>query len=159
MAKRFQFRLQTLLRVRELREREAKRKFGAKRADIAQVDQLNRQTAEEISQRQDTLRQHQRQGMLAPHELVRERAWISHLRRTIVEGQALRAKLVKELEALQEEWHRARTQKRIIEKLRERRREEHVKERKRREQAESDELAQQLLAFNRASPAATAGRN
>lgn len=146
MAKRFHFPLETLLRVREVREREAKRKVGLKQAEIARLDQLNRQTAEEIFARQDILRQHQR-GTLTPNDIVREQAWIAYLRRTIFQRQAQRAGLVKELGVLQEALRQARVQKRIIEKLRERRWDEYVKDRKRREQAESDELAQQLHVY------------
>jgi flagellar FliJ protein len=146
VAKRFYFPLETLLRVREVREREAKRKVGRKQAEIARLDQLNQRTAEEISQRQDALRELQ-QGVLTPDDLVRERAWIGYLRRTIVQRQAQRVGLVKELAALREAWRQARTQKRIIAKLRERRWEEYVKDRKRHEQAESDELAQQLHSY------------
>jgi flagellar FliJ protein len=150
VARQFHFPLETLLRVRSVCEREAQRKVGLKQAEIARLDQLTRQTAEEVSARQAALREHQR-GVLTPKELVRERAWIGYLRRTIVQRQAQRAGLVTELEALREAWRQARTQKRIIEKLRERRWEEYVRGRKRREQAESDELAQQLHAYRTAN--------
>jgi flagellar FliJ protein len=146
VARRFHFPLETLLRVREVREREAKRKVGHKQVEIARLDQLNQRTAEEISLRQDALRELQH-GLLTPDDVTRERAWIGYLRRTIVQRQAQRAGLVKELEALREAWRQARTQKRIIAKLRERRWEEYVKDRKRHEQAESDELAQQLHGY------------
>ena len=53
MARRFQFRLQTLLRVRQLEEQQAKRKVAARRAEIAQLDHLNRQTADEILRQQE----------------------------------------------------------------------------------------------------------
>ena len=143
MAKRFHFPLETLLRVRDIREREAKRKVGLKQAEIARVDQLNRRTAEEISSRQDRLRLHQ-EGRLSASESIRERAWIAYLRRTIGQRQAQRAELVAQLEKLQETFVHARVQKRIIEKLRERRWDEYSRRRKRREQADADELAQQL---------------
>jgi flagellar FliJ protein len=143
VARRFRFPLETLLRVRDIREREAKRKVGLKQAEIARLDQLNRRTAEEIFARQQALRQRQ-QGTLAAAELVREQAWIAYLRRTIVQRQAQRTGLVSELSTLREAWQQARTHKRIIDKLRERRWEQYVKGRKRREQAESDELARRL---------------
>ena len=150
MAKRFRFSLETLLRVRDVREREATRKVGLKQAEIARLDQLNRQTADEISVRQRALRQ-QQQGALTPENLVRERAWIAYLWRTIVERQTQRAALVSELRELQEAWRQARKQKRIIEKLRERRWQQYFKDRKRHEQAESDELARQLHAHGMAN--------
>jgi flagellar FliJ protein len=143
VARRFRFQLEALLRVREVREREAKRKVGAKRAEIARIDDLNRQCAEEISRHQDRLRQGQL-GTLDTAELARQRAWIAYLRGTVVERQALRAAMIKELERLREELREARKQKRIIEKLRQRRWDEYIRNRKRSEQAEADELAQQL---------------
>jgi len=158
VARRFQFRLQTLLRVREVREREAMRKVGAKQAEIAQIDQLNRQTTEEIERHQSVLRKHQRQKLLAPDTLVRERAWIGHLRGTIVQRQTLRAGLVTELATLQGKLRAARTRKRVIEKLRERRWEEYVSDRRRCEQAEADELAQQLHGFDKRFAGAVSGK-
>jgi len=149
MPRRFRFRLQTLLRVRELREREAKRKFGAKRAEIARLDQLNRLTAEEIARRQETLRELQGRAVVAPQELARGRAWIAHLRRTIVERLALRERLTAELKQLEDEFRQARVRRRIVEKLRERRWLDYARRRGREEQAAADELAQQLHAFGR----------
>ncbi len=143
MAKRFTFRLETLLRIRGMREREAKRKVGAKQAEIAQLDQLNRQTAGEIARRQAALLDAQR-GTLAPAELVRQRAWIAHLRATIAQRHTARRELVAQLDQLLAEWRETRTRKRIIEKLRERRWEQHKRANNRREQAEADEVAQQL---------------
>jgi flagellar protein FliJ len=146
MAKRFHFPLETLLRVRELREREAKRKVGLKQAEIARLDQLNRETAEEILRRQEELRARQ-QGAFTTTELMRERAWIAYLRRTIHQRQMQRVGLVEELEGLRRVFLRARTQKRIIDKLRERRWEEYSQDRKRREQSEADDLARMLHGY------------
>jgi flagellar FliJ protein len=148
MARRFEFRLETLLRVRQLREREAKRKVAAQRAEIARLDRLNRQTAEEISRQQAELLEGQRAGRVDPLTLQRGRAWIAHLRRTIALRQVQRTEMLAQLQQLQAAWHAARTQARIIEKLRERRWEQYVHERARQEQAASDELAQQLLTRN-----------
>ena len=145
MARRFQFRLETLLRVRQLHEREAKRKVAAKRAEIALVDRLNEQTAAEISRQQEVLLTGQRQGRLDPLTLQRGRAWIAHLRRTIGQRYVQRTDLVAQWQELQAAWHAARRAARIIEKLRARRWEEYVHDRERKEQAAADELAQQLL--------------
>jgi len=150
VARRFRFTLETLLRVREIREREAQRKVAVKQAEIARLDQLDRQTAAEIAARQQELRACQQQARLAPDELARRRAWIACLRRTVGERQALRAGLVKELEQLQAELRQARVQRRTISRLRERRWEDYLKNRRRREQSEADELARVLLAAQRA---------
>ena len=147
MAKRFEFRLQTLGRVRELRQREAKRKVAAKHAEIALLDRLNEQTAAEISRQQALLLADQQQGRLDPLSLQRGRAWIAFLRRTIAQRHAQRADLTTQLQELLVAYREARTQMRIIEKLRERRWNEYVHERDRQEQAAADELAQQLLGY------------
>ena len=146
MAKRFHFPLETLLRVRELREREAQRKVGLKQAEIAQLDALNRQTAEEILRRQEILRTRQG-GAFTPADLIRERAWITYLRRTIHQRQTQRTELVKEFEELRQVFLHARTQRRIIDKLRERRWEEYAKDRRRTEQSEADDLARVLQGY------------
>jgi len=144
VAKRFQFRLQTVLRVRELRERDAKRRVAETRAELARIDQLDRQTADEIRAQQEALRRLQAGAALSPPELSRGRAWIAHLQRTLAQRQLARAGLLRELEQRLAEWRAARQQLRILEKLRERRWAEYVHDRQRAEQAESDELAQQL---------------
>lgn len=144
MARRFQFRLQTLLEVRQLREREAKRRVAAKSAEIARVDLLNSQTRSAITGQQEALLAAQQRGRLDPLELQRGRAWIAYLRKTIATRLGQRAALEQELRTLQAELRDARTQTRIIEKLRERRWDEYAHNRARREQAEADELAQQL---------------
>ena len=146
MAKRFHFPLATLLRMRELHEREAKRKVGEKLAEIAQLDQANQQADNEIRMRQSDLLASQRTGTIATTDIARTRGWITHLRHTILQRQDMRAARVKELEVLQAELRVARKNKRIIEKLRDRRWEEYRKDLQRREQAQADELAQQLHA-------------
>ncbi len=144
MAKRFQFRLQTLLDVRALHEREARRRVAAKSAEIARLDRLNEQTAAEILRQQEYLLAAQQTGRLDPLELQRGRAWIAHLRKTIGLRQAQKLGLQEELKVLQNRLREARTQMRIIEKLRQRRWNEYVDERDRQDQAAADELAQQL---------------
>lgn len=146
MARRFHFPLETLLRVRELREREAKRKVGLKQAEIARLDRLDRETAEEILRRQEALGARQR-GSFTSGDLMRERAWIAYLRRTIYQRQESRRELVKQLDELRKLFLHARTQTRIIDKLRERRWEKYVKDRRRREQSEADDLARTLLGY------------
>ena len=144
MPRRFRFRLETVLRVRELREREAKRKVGAKLAEIAALDQLNQQAATEISKRQDDLNLSQQSEHLDTRELSGGRAWIAFLRRSIAQRQVTRASLLTELEKLRAELVAARTQTRILEKLRERKHEAWNREGQLREQAEMDDVARRL---------------
>lgn len=147
MARRFVFPLETLLRVRTLREREAQRAVASKTAEIARLDQLNQQTAETITAQQQDLFSAQQQGSPDPLTLQRGRAWIAHLRRTIATRQHQKSALNEELKDLQAKLRDARTQTRIIEKLRTRRLNTYKRDRRRREQAEMDELAQQLPMF------------
>ncbi len=144
MARRFRFPLQTLLKVRRIREREAKRKVAAKRAEIARLDRLDQATSAEIQGGQRDILDNQKRATLEPRDLTRIWAWIAHLRRTLAQRQLLRAKMAVELERLQAEFLESRKQARIIDKLRERRWNEYRRERRRQEQAESDEVAQQL---------------
>jgi flagellar FliJ protein len=147
MARRFEFRLQTLLRVRELREREAKRKVAAKSAEIARLDQLNAESQAEISGQLERLGAAQRSGVLDLTRLQRGHTWIAHLRRTIAVRSQQKAGLLEQLRELQDALREARTQTRIIEKLRERRWEAYRRDRSRAEQAELDEVARQLHAL------------
>lgn len=145
MAKAFRFRLDTLLRVREIREREAKRKVGAKRAEIARVETAIRQTGEEIARSAGGLSAAQQRPALDVAALSRERAWIAYLRRILQQQTALRAALEQEHRQLLEEMRQAHVQLRIIQKLRERRWAAHQREQALREIGESDELARNLL--------------
>ncbi len=144
MARRFQFSLQTLLRVRELAQREAGRKVGAKRAEIARLESLNTDAQLAIARQHQELESMQRGERLDTGRLSRNRAWIAHLRRTIAERQSLRAGLLQELGVLQTAWVEMRKQSKTIEKLRERRRDAHRADNQRREQHDAEELAQQL---------------
>jgi flagellar FliJ protein len=154
--RRFEFRLATLLRVRELREREALRKFAAQQAEIARIDRLNRQAQEEIVACHGALRSRQQAPRIDPLELTRLRAWVGLLRRQIVDRQGLRARKAAELELLREELRRARKQKQTLERLRERRWNEYRRERNLREMTALDELARQMHFRLHGSEAATA---
>ena len=153
MAKRFVFRLETLLRVRALREREAQRKLAMKRAEIARLDRLDEETAAEIGRQQQALLGGQRETQLDPVRLQRGRAWIAHLRRTVALRQVQRAELTAQLAQLAAAWREARKQQRVIEKLRARRWEAYVRERAGAEQTALEELAQQLQEEERSAGA------
>lgn len=145
MAKRFQFRLETLLRVRRLSEREVKRKVAAKQAEIARIDESSRQARREILSQEDELRSEHSVGKLDVAALSRRRSWIAHLQRTLLLNKQMRLERGRELQAVSGELSQARTQTQIVEKLRQRRWGRYLKDRDRREQAESDEMARQLL--------------
>ena len=144
MAKRFRFRLETLLRVRRLNEREAKRKVAAKQAEIARIDEVSRQARREILTQAGVLRTEQSREKLNVAALSTRRSWIAHLKRMMLLHKQMRMEREDELKRLAGALSRARTQTQIVEKLRERRWAAYRKQRGRREQSESDELARQL---------------
>lgn len=150
MPRQFQFSLQSVLRVRETHEREAKRRVGAKLAEIARVDARLHELEAAIAGAQAKLREEQQESGLDVATLTLERAWIAHLRRGVAQEGRQRALLQQELAPLQAAMRLARQQTRMIEKLRERRWSEHVHGEAVREQRELDDLARELLTRNEA---------
>ncbi|MBN2445924.1 MAG: flagellar FliJ family protein [Phycisphaerae bacterium] len=146
MAKRFVFRLDTVQRVRELHEREARRNLAAKQAEIALLDRQNRDTAREISTQQAAMLASQKDARLDLSGLARGRSWIAHLRTTILQREAQKASLMQELQQLQDVWQAARKEVRVLEKLRERRWEAWKRAQRKYEQAATDEVARRLHA-------------
>jgi flagellar export protein FliJ len=146
MARRFAFRLATLQRVRALREREARRQVGAKRAEIARLDALNAQAAAEIARAQAALLAQQSGAALDPLWLARGRTWVAHLRQTIMLREQEKGRRLKELAVLQDQWTAARRDLRILEKLRERRYAAYQRAQRIRELSEMDEVARRLQA-------------
>ena len=145
MARAFQFRLATVLRVRELREREALRNVAAKRAEIARLDQLDEDARREITAQLAKLGAVQQRSRIDPDEISRARSWVAHLRRVAAQRQQMRARLTAELQPLLAALHEAHKQTRVLETLRDRQRDEHRRAQAIREQAESDEAARELL--------------
>lgn len=144
MAQAFRFRLQTLLRVRELREREAKRKVGAQRAEIARTDALIEQNFRAIDAENNRLRGLQEEAFVSPVELTRARAWLAHLRRTLAQHHACKQAQLAELEQRLTAYREAHQQAQMLVRLKERKLDAWKRDRTLREQASQDELAQRL---------------
>ena len=147
MPRRFRFRLETVLDVRRVREREAQRAVAARRLELVRVERLSRETRAAIAEQQDALRLAQQSAALQPAALAQGRAWIAHLRNTLLQREMQRQELAARLAAALEALRAARVQTKTIEKLRERRLAEYVRGTRLREQAASDELARQLPAL------------
>ncbi len=145
MARKFRFRLDMLLRVRRLHEREAKRNVALKQAEVARIDGLIAGGHEKISSELDALREQQRLPRLDARAAARRRAWIGHIRGTMVQFHNMLDVAHSELAEAIGLLNAARTQTRIVQKLRERRWEGYVKDRERRDDAELEEVARQLL--------------
>jgi flagellar FliJ protein len=146
VAKRFRFRLETVLRVRKLREREARRKLAVEYEKVARLDALITQTREEIENQMSALRLAQQTATLDPAAIVRGHAWSHHLQRMLLQQQELRSKAQQKVEQALGVLREARRASRAIEKLREKQWETYVAERDKQDQAEIEELAQQLQA-------------
>ncbi len=144
MAKRFVFRLATLLRVRELREQDAERKVAAKQAEIARTERQRDEAIAAIERERQALLGRQRQAALDTTGVVRGRAWIAHQQGVITRAELQKAALRTELEKLQDAWREAHKNVRIIEKLRERRWQAHQHQVRKQTQAETDEVARRL---------------
>jgi flagellar export protein FliJ len=134
------------LRVRTLREDVAKRELGAKLAEIARLDEENRHVEVEIRARQVELQAAQAQGRPDALALAQGRAWIARLRQTIQQREREKHERLNELNNLRAAVQQARMHRRAIEKLRERRLEEHRRRVNRAEQVDADELARVLQA-------------
>ncbi|MBK8914645.1 MAG: flagellar FliJ family protein [Phycisphaerales bacterium] len=147
MPARFTFRLDTLLRVRALRERECERAVAQVRAEIARLDAWCVSTQDEIEARQNDIRSASAEGAIDPRELARLRAWIAHLRGSLSARSAERSALLAQSEARLAEWRDARRDRRVIEKMRETRLAQHLRDVAAGDQAQADELAQQLHAM------------
>lgn len=149
MARRFRFRLETLLRVRRIAEREQQRQLAARQAEVKRLDGLVAELHAEIARRQQALLGEQSTPALDAPSLSRQRAWIAYLRQMLHAQQNLRVRAASELEAARRRLQEARVRTRTVETLRERRWQEYRHERELAEQAESDELARQLLYHTR----------
>lgn len=150
--KRFTFPLETLLRVRELREREAKRAVAVRQSELARIDRLSEATRREIHNSHETLRSRQSAGpavLLHPAELARQRAWIAHLQLLLLQQQQMRIDAAQQLAQSISNLNRARTSTKTVEKLKSHRLAAYRKRQNRHEQAASDDLAQQLLSLSR----------
>jgi flagellar protein FliJ len=146
--RKFEFRLQPVLRARELAEQQVQRKFATVSAEIGRLDRLDALAAAEIRARQSALLGRQRDVRLDTAPLSAERAWINRLRFGILERSGQRRELQDRVQILRAELVAARTKTRVLERLKERRRAEHDEGCARWEQTQMDEVAQQLYVRN-----------
>ena len=149
MAKRFKFRLETLLKIRRQREEQHQRIVADRLSQIQQVTQqmsaLDRQIREETS----ALRTAQEPGIIDLQQTIRHRHWLGHLHKNALESQArlrfLEARLAQERNLLAE----AVKQRRILEKLREHQQEKHTSGEERQTIKMFDEMANVRYIFNK----------
>lgn len=171
MTKRFTFPLETLLRVRRLVERDARRRLAAAQSRLAAIDDLIRRIRAEFAAQQSALRRSvsadsaadPQKSSLPTHpparppgvaasidtlSVMRGRARLAHLQRMLDLQAQERASATQILRDEMKRLAAARTQTQIVEKLKDRRRIEHRDALERRDQRAADDLARQLLAMH-----------
>ncbi len=144
MARRFVFALESLLRLRRLREEQAQRRVAEQRAELNQLAQLDRETEDAIRKQQAALLDAQQNEVLDRAGLAQGRTWIAHLQRMTALRDQHRKTILEKLQELEASWRHTRVERKAIEKLRERRQREHHDVAERREQETFDEVARRL---------------
>jgi len=140
MAKRYTFRLETLLRLRQQREDEKKRVVAARLREIRTLQQRRQFLETEIDRHTTDMRDSLIQQWMDVEQVKLGRHWVMHLRRGALETDAQisaqRALLALERSTLAE----ARKETKVLDRLKERQRVAYLSEVNRREQIELDEM-------------------
>ena len=140
MAKRFIFRFETLLRLRQQKEDLQKRVVAVRMRQIQQLQDRHALLIERIGQQSDAIREHMRLGPLDGDALRWSRDWLVRLRQGVLETDAeiatQRAILAQERAALVE----SRREAEVMSRLRERQKESYVALLEREEQRAADDL-------------------
>jgi flagellar protein FliJ len=140
VAKRFVFRYETLLKIRRQREDHHKRIVAERVRQIVAARDRLASLHHQISEEQDAIRAGQAPGTIDLQQIVRHRHWLGHLHRNVLDTEgsirALEGHLAQERAALAE----VVKQRKILDKLRERRLERHLHEEQRQETLAADDL-------------------
>ncbi len=148
MAKRFQFRFETMLKIRRQREDEQKRVVAERLGQIATVEQELAQLDGLTNRGMDSIRTVQQAGRIDLQQAMAQRGWVAHLHKAALDAQSrlrgLEARLAQERSLLAE----AAKQRRILEMLRERQLERHRMEQQRVETQMADDLTTTRHVFN-----------
>jgi len=149
MAKRFVFRLETLLRIRQQREERHQRIVAGRLRQIQQAQRQITDLERQMRAGQEAIRAGQRPGRIDLQQALHYRHWIGHLHKNVLETQGhlgyLEAELVRERVALAE----AARQRKILDKLKERQWQRYRRGEDRREVNEADEMATVRFVFDR----------
>ena len=141
MAKRFRFRLETVLKVRRQREDQQKRVVAGKAREVTSLGSRTRAIGMRIAQAVGAARGLRRTGPMDMSQIARQRFWISHLQRALIETrqqmQGTERELARERQVLAD---LARDRK-TLEKLKDKQAERYQAEIDRAERLELDELA------------------
>jgi flagellar protein FliJ len=140
MAKRYAFRLETLLRLRQQREDEQKRVVASRLRKIKSIEQQKQVLQVRITEQVDSMRTLLTVGRMDMDQLKAGRHWMVRLRRGVLEADgaisANRTILAQERVNLAN----ARKDTKILERLKEKQREAFVTEIERQDRIESDDM-------------------
>ncbi|MCZ6654082.1 MAG: flagellar export protein FliJ [Planctomycetota bacterium] len=141
MAKRFNFRLEAVMKLRKQKEDENKRAVAQRVREMSKLQDhlmtLNEQIASEIRKaRENAVHTH-----LDTSDLSKRRFWISHLQRGVLETEFRMRNLEKQLTADRTVLAEASKEYKVIETLRDKRLQAHNREQERLETIEADEMA------------------
>lgn len=140
MAKRYKFRLETLLRLRKQQEDQQKRVVASRLREVRTLRERSQYLSTEIAHHQDQTRLSLSQARMDLDDLKLGRHWLIRLRRGVLAADAQittqRSLLAQERADLTE----ARKQTKVLERLKERQRQAYLVELNRRERAELDEM-------------------
>lgn len=144
MAKRFKFRLETVLKIRRQREDEAKRAVAERLRQITsvhdEIESLQRQIGREIG----AFRQSHAIGRIDTDKIVNHRHWLIHLDQGVLLARSRLGELETELAKERSTLAEARKRVRALEKLEERQRARYMKRLSRAEAVENDEIGNAL---------------
>ena len=149
MAKRFTFRLGTVLRLRKMAEDDCRRRVAARLREIARVESDIRRLEEQFEWEVGRSRDDQRDPHMDVMTVRRRRSYMGHLqRRTRVCEQQMRT-LQQKLEEDRSTLALASKRVKALEKLRDRQWTRHIEAQRRAERVEEDEIGQQLFLRHR----------
>ena len=145
MAKKYTFRLQTVLRLRKTAEDECRRRVAGRLREIARVESEVRHLHEQFAWEVDRSRDDQRNPAMNVMTIRRRRGYMGHLQRRKGECEAQVRVLREKLEEDQKALAHASKEVKVLEKLRDRQWDRHRELERRAERAEEDEIGQQMF--------------
>lgn len=141
MAKRFQFRLETVLRLRREREQAQQRVVAERVRALGAAQGRLRSAGERLIDAVSAARGQRGVGSLDLAQIARQRFWLGHLQRVITEEEHALQAIARDLSAERRRLAVLARDRRAIEKLRERQEQRYKSELERVERIEMDEVA------------------
>ncbi len=145
MAKKFTFRLETVLRLRRTTEDACRRRVAERLREIARVESDVRRLDEQFHWELDRSRVDQQSPEMDVMTVRRRRSYMGHLQRRISGCEAQIDALRKQLEEDQKALAHASKEVKLLEKLRDRQWARQREIERRAERAEEDEVGQQVF--------------